>query len=306
MRLLSTALLAIFSVARVCSAEAPITAIAFAPNGESLVVASAAKVKLLSWPSLQSIRKLSVSMTHVHDIVTTDDSVIVVGGVPAQHGVVEVFAWSGERTASSQRHEDVIHAADWNPVSGELATAGRDSQVILAGIEMDAPRRVLTGHSRGVLAVQYLPTTRLIVTAGLDHTLRVWNADTSELELIRNNHRGVVRDLAVRPQQNGLAVLASAGADRTVRFWQPTIGRFMRYASLPVEPLAIAWTHDATSLVASCTDGAIRVIDPQEVMVVETITVGEGWLYAVDAAPNEYAVAVGDGQGRVQRVLLGR
>ena len=98
----------------------------------------------------------------------------------------------------------------------------------------------------------------------------------------------------------------STSSNRTVRFWQPTIGRFMRYASLPVEPLAIAWTHDASSLVASCTDGAIRVIDPQEVVVTKTITVGEDWLYAIEAAPDEYAVAVGDGKGRVQRVLLNR
>ena len=36
-------------------------------------------------------------------------------------------------------------------------------------------------------------------------------------------------------------MVASASADRTIRIWQPTIGRLVRYVRLEAEPLSIAW-----------------------------------------------------------------
>jgi WD40 repeat protein len=304
MKFFPTALIAVFGLSGIGFSQEPITALSFTPDGQSVVVGSPSQVEVRSWPDLLVVRRLPVTMSHVHDLIATKDFLIVMGGEPAQYGAIEVFDWEGERNAAIRRHEDVIHAGDWNPESMELATASRDTTVMLGGLDEDPPPRTLFGHSRGVLAVRHIPGTQLIVSGGLDNTLRVWSSATLGIERILDNHRGIVRDLVVKPGKDGLPVIASAGADRTIRLWQPTIGRFMRYATLPAEPLSLVWTHEGSSLVASCIDGKLRVIDPEDVRVTKTISVGDGWIYALRSAPRENSVVTGDGHGNLLRIDL--
>ena len=80
---------------------------------------------------------------------------------------------------------------------------------------------------------------------------------------ILDNHTGTIRDLATRPGDHAVPYLASASADKTVRIWQPSIGRLVRFVRLPAEPLAIAWTSDGKRLAASCIDGKFAHHQPQ-------------------------------------------
>jgi WD40 repeat protein len=119
-----------------------------------------------------------------------------------------------------------------------------------------------------------------------------------------DNHTDVVRDLAVRPGDHALAMIASAGADRTLRFWQPEIGRLVRFARLPGEPLAIAWTGGGERLVVACTDGHMRVIDPDTLEIVLDQLAVEGWAYEVAVAPDGRAAAVAGSGGQIRRLEL--
>ena len=87
-------------------------------------------------------------------------------------------------------------------------------------------------------------------------------------------------------------MIATASADRTIRFWQPTIGRMVRYIRLASEPLSLVWSPDGKRVLVSCVDGHIRVVDPTNVKVVADQPAISGWAYSV-AVYGEQMVAAG-------------
>ena len=156
-----------------------------------------------------------------------------------------------------------------------------------------------------VLAVVFLPGDKQLVTAGVDETLRIWDAGSGKPERILSNHTRPVNGLAVRPTTDPSAppLVASVSDDRTVRLWQPTLGRMVRFARLPSEPRAVAWTTDGASILAACKDGQLRVIDPETVEVRTTFPAVEGVAYSLAVAPDG-SVLIGGQGGQVKRLQI--
>ena len=307
---LTVAILSLVSFTSLCAAEPPITALAFTPDEDSVVVASQRGVELRSWPELKVIERLKTGMPHVAHLSFSlfGDKLAVAGGSPAESGRVEIYSWPERRLISvDETHGDVVYDFAWE-VDDSWAAASADQTVSLhwASETKSPTSRVLEGHSRGVTAVVILADGKHVISAGLDQSLRVWEFSTGRLLRTLDNHTAAVHALALEPPRlGGLQVLASAGADRTVRIWQPTIGRLVRFARLPAEPLDIAWTPDGNSIVAACSDGHVRVIDPLTAEVTADIPAIEGWAYCVAIAPDGRHALVGGEGGQLKAVAIG-
>ncbi len=78
----------------------------------------------------------------------------------------------------------------------------------------------------------------------------------------------------------------------------------VRYVRLEAEPLNIAWMNSGTRILAACVDGRIRVIDPEEVEVTETLPAIDGWAYAIAVHPKDGSVTVGGTDGQLRRIEL--
>ncbi len=150
-----------------------------------------------------------------------------------------------------------------------------------------------------------LPDGETAVSASRDQTLRVWNTKTGENLRTLHNHSRDVNALALQPGTGGLPMVASASADATVRFWQPTIGRMVRFARLPSEPLSIAWVAGGERLIAGCRDGKARLIDPVRVKTIQTMDVSDGWLFAIAVDPtDDHRVAIGSRRGLFETLTI--
>jgi WD40 repeat protein len=313
---LTVAILSLLSFAPLRADEPPITSIAFAPDGASVVLASQRGIELRTWPDLEVIDHVKTGMPHVGHVAfsPTGDVFAVAGGNPAESGRVELYSWPHRRRlAVDETHDDLVYRIAWG-ADGAWATASADQTVSLhwASETKSPTSRVLEGHSRGVMAVVILADGEYVVSAGLDQSLRVWEFSTGRLVRTLDNHTAAVHALAVappseeEPREGALPQLASAGADRTVRIWQPTIGRLVRFARLPAEPLDIAWAPDAARIVAACDDGHVRVIDPLTAEVTADIPAIEGWAYCVAIAPDGRHALVGGEGGQLKVVSLKR
>ncbi|MEM9587565.1 MAG: WD40 repeat domain-containing protein [Planctomycetota bacterium] len=288
------------------AADPPITSLAFTPGGESVVATSQAGVTQFRWPDLEPLRTLEIKAVNVTAVAFSPSGkrVAVGGGSPAEDGTVEILSWpGGDRLHLLTGHSDTVTSVVWlgeeSLVSGSL-----DHEVRQWTLRPNAGRGVLKGHSRGVTAVVVLANGETLVSAGVDQTLRVWDLDAAELIHGLPIHTLPVHDLAVRPDSQGLPMVASASDDKTVRFWQPTIGRMVRFVRLPSIPLSIAWTPDGSSIVAACQDGRVRVIDPLSVVVTKEVQAIRGWAYALAIHPDSGVAVVGGVEGQLRRVSL--
>ncbi|KAJ1413180.1 WD40-repeat-containing domain protein [Ochromonadaceae sp. CCMP2298] len=90
------------------------------------------------------------------------------------------------------------------------------------------PRRCikkLTGHTKGVQALEYLPGTgHLLLSASMDGKCKVWDAHSSEMQVQRTytGHTEGVRSIHFN---NSGSHFLSSGFDRTIRHWDLETGQ---------------------------------------------------------------------------------
>jgi WD40 repeat protein len=103
------------------------------------------------------------------------------------------------------------------------------------------------GHRGAIRAVAFHPKEKLLASAGLDGSIRLWNTDTGKLLRILVGHAGPVNALA---WSSSTGRLASASDDRTVRLWDPASGQgeILRGAEGPVS--AVGWIDGGNSVAA--------------------------------------------------------
>ena len=280
--------------------EPPITTLAFSPDGNSLIAGSQRGIEVFRWPAMTSAAKYRCESPNVHCMAfsPSGDFVAVGGGVPADEGTVEMLKWPELRPAKTlRRHTDSVMDVAWLN-EREIASAGLDHEVVIWDSETGRPKHIMKGHSRGVTSLTAIPGTNVLVSAGIDQSLRVW--DTASGNLLRSMviHTLPVHDLAFRPATDGLPMVASASEDRSIRFWQPTIGRMVRFARLSAKPLAIDWTPDGKKVVAACADGKLRFVDPNTVSVTNSDVTVSDWAYSV-VTQVDGAIVVGSADAQI-------
>jgi len=292
----------------VLAAEPPVTALAFDPDGRSVVAASQSDLVEHSWPQLESQRRLASSLVSIQSLAfSPDGSMLAVGGgTPAEQGVVEIRSWpTGEVLCTLDDHTDTVQSVAWRD-NDVLATASLDHEVLLWKMGETKPIRRFRGHSSGVMAVEFIAEGSLMASGALDQNIRVWEVASGDLVRTLNNHTRAIHELRKRPQadgsSSGLPMLVSVSDDRTVRLWQPTIGRLVRFCRLNVVPLSVAWDANGDWLVVACDDGSVRSIHPDTMAVGSVNNVAKAWLYAIRTHPTDNSLVVGSREGQLQRL----
>ncbi|KAI9299871.1 WD40-repeat-containing domain protein [Cunninghamella echinulata] len=113
--------------------------------------------------------------------------------------------------------------------------------------------RVLSGHTDGVMCVQFCDASNLIMTGSYDKTIKIWNLETGELIRTLEGHTRCVRAL-----QFDEAKLVTGAMDNTVKIWNWHTGQCIR--TLEGHTGGVLSLHfDCRLMVSGSTDHTIRV-----------------------------------------------
>jgi WD40 repeat protein len=206
-----------------------VRALALAAGKESVVVASAHADGTVQFSDLDSFQEI---VSHrAHEGQARALAAGVVEGAPAVFSGGDDFVlrlWDPRREAPFQvfhrspvRSLAVTAAAEgdgiWWVVSGS-----DDDTVQLRALDRDRaqPERILAAHHKGVRALAVAPATpSVVISGGIDHRLKVWNASTGKLLGPLVGHRDWVRALATGTLPEVGAVVVSASGDGQVAVW---------------------------------------------------------------------------------------
>ena len=249
-----------------CLAEPPITAMAISLDNKLVIAGSQRGLVVREWPSLDHGRAIDCGLDSIHDLCISPDGkgVLVAGGSPGTSGVVQLRSFPDlglERSWSE--HHDVVYKAAWSENGLEWVSVSWDGYCRIC--KWNAPTSHVTSksHSGPVFAATFLKLDA-VATAGADRTIAVWNSVSGQSSRVLRQHTGIVHALALQPaRQDGQEqLLASASEDRTIRFWQASIGRMVRFHRFASTPRSIAWTHDGRWLIVGNDDGTVVQLDP--------------------------------------------
>lgn len=300
----------------------PVTALAFAADGQSLCCGSDEGLVVVSWPERQEVRRLATEMSRILDLRFSPrgDYLLVAGGIPGEAGQVEVWSWPrGELVQRHQGHDDVLQQAAWSPSGQRYAVASFTGEcsvhAFVVGRELDQERereldravsRVevmelqrFSGHAQGVLAIEFWDEQSCL-SGGVDQTVRWWGVADAAVKRSLTNHVGaVVGLLPERGQEPSRSRrLWSVGVDQTVRLWQPELGRMVRFARLPQPPTVACWDAASGQILVGGRDGSVWRVSAESLEVASLGRWGEQqWVTALAVHPDGRSVVVAGGFG---------
>ena len=106
------------------------------------------------------------------------------------------------------------------------------------------PQRVVTLPG-GARSLAFHPAGRLLATASLARTVRVWDATSGSLVAELSGHDDAVACVAYSPDGR---LLASGGDDRTLRLWDVQTGKALGVTELDTQVKFLCFAPDGRSM----------------------------------------------------------
>ncbi len=286
---------------------APVTALAFHPDGKRLLTGSSGRVVVWDLERRVVTGEIGDVTGRVNSLEFSPDAKLlsVAGGRPFAAGEVRLYDANGLKpVAQFAAHKEVILDQAFSPDSARLATVGFDRTVEIRDIAGRKRIAQINDHSDTVQAVAFDPSGKRLATGSMDRTVKLSDGVSGGgLLTINPELKGI---LAVAFSPDGRYVLtagespelrwweiADIGESVTERGWTPT--RKMQGHVGPVYDMR--FSPDGKVLATASADRTVRLWDGKSGRLIRALVDADDLLYSVAFSPDSRLIAAAGGDG---------
>lgn len=201
------------------SAPVPITAVAFAPEGDKVFVGGYHEITVWSLSDRKLIRRIQNVGQRVYAIAVSPDAnrLAVACGEPGRHGEVRLIEIAtGKVIGVSSPLTDVVLDVAFRPKHDQLAIAAADRTIRIIDAKSAETLRTLSSHADWVTGIAWNNDGSRLVSASRDKSAKVFDPGSGQLLVSYQGHGAEVRD--VEFSVDGKQVF-STGADKKLHRW---------------------------------------------------------------------------------------
>ncbi|WP_299488152.1 AAA-like domain-containing protein [Acaryochloris sp. IP29b_bin.137] len=277
------------------------------PDGKSIAVSGWGNtVRVLRSKHQQQLTHRDAEMVISTDFNPRSDHI----ATASLNGFVRLWTPAGQLLQQWNTQQKAIWSTRFSPNGQYLATAGWDGTVRLWDLEGTLRVRSAKKHQGPVRDIQFTPDGEWLASAGEDGIIQLWKLclnsgctftdDTHTLALSNTleGHRGWIWSLDVSPEGK---VLASAGEDGIIRFWDlenlNALPERWQYGHGRITQ--IRFSSDGQLLAIGSWDGEVQVRDLNGRIVAQ-------WqshrpITSIDITPDHQTLLVGTVMGEVHQ-----
>ena len=275
-----------------------VTAVAFSPNGETVVTVSGDDTARL-WnahtgaPIGQPLQLQSV----VSAVALSPNGKTVVTGF--EDGTARLWdASTGEQAVPSLKNERPVYSVTFSPNGKTVVTGSADGTVRLWSASTGAPIGQPLTNQSSVTALAFSPDGETVVSGSSHGTVRLWNARTGAPIGQPLQHQGFVFAVAFRPSGETFVTVSRDGIERlwNVRSGEP-IGQPLQHQG---SVYAVAFSTNGETVVTDSANGPARLWNARTGEPIGPPLQHQGNVTAVAFSPDGETVVTGSADGTVR------